>query len=745
MRLFRAALLFFFVGFCAAPADAQTVSPASVSNARDLSIPRITSRPRLEEFLDGKSRLDMLHVETFRQRQPGDGEPATRKTSAFIGYDDKNFYAAFVCEAPHNEIRARMGRREDINNDDKVGVFLDTYHDHQRAYEFLVNPLGIQADAVQTDGQNDDFSFDTLWNSEGRITPDGYAVLIAIPFKSLRFASADVQTWGFALGRFIPSNNESSFWPFLTNRVNGFSAQLGNLTGLESISPGRNIQLIPYGALGHAHFLDNPVNGGPLFRTNTDIRAGLDFKLILHDSLSLDVALKPDFSQVETDDPQVTVNQRYEVRFDEKRPFFIENNGFFATPETLFFSRRVIDPTYGTRLTGKLGRWDLGFLGINDRAASIAVGSADSHFGQSAVIGVARVQREFGTQSSAGFLITDRAFAGGWNRVASLDTKLRLNQNWTFNGQGIISQTKQTNGAISGGDAWNLNLHAQHRDYVYDLTYTDRAEGFRAELGFIPRVNIRQAQLFALRRFHPQNKYVVSWGPRIFVNADYDHSGVQQDWQMSPGLQMEMPRSTFFNVNYSNYFERFSSTNFLHWNTGLGFHSEYFKAAVVDLNYSQGTRINYASPAGVNPFLGNGKEFRTTLTLRPASRLKLDEIYYYTELATPAGTTAFVNHLLRSRFNYQFNKQLSLRLIADYNATLENASLVSFERQKRLSGDALIIWLLHPGTAVYVGYTDSLENLALNPGSPPSLNRIAFLSTTTQRQFFAKMSYLLRF
>ena len=687
----------------------------------------------------------MRRIDDFRQRQPGDGVPASRKTTAWIGYDEKNFYAVFVCQAPRREIRARMGRREDINNDDKVGIFLDTYHDHQRAYEFLVNPFGVQADAVAADNQNDDFSFDTLWNSEGHLTPDGYLASISIPFKSLRFASTDVQTWGLALGRFIPSNNESSFWPYITNRVNGFTAQLGNLTGLESISPGRNLQFIPYGALGHAHFLDNPVTGSPLFRTNTDVRAGLDAKLILHDSLSLDIALKPDFSQVESNDPQVTVNQRFEVHFDEKRPFFIENNGFFATPENLFFSRRIIDPSYGARLTGKLGRWNLGVLAIDDRAPGIAVGSADPHFGERAVIGVVRAQREFGTQSAIGFLITDREFAGTSNRVASLDLRLRLNQNWTFNGQSMLSQTRFSDGTQSGGDAWNLNLEAQHRNYVYGLTYTDRAEGFRADLGFIPRVNIRQVQQFVTRRFHPQNKYVVSWGPRLFLSGDLDHSGVQQDWLVSPGFLVEMARTTFISASHGNNFERFSNINFRRNNSSVGLHSEYFKAAIIDFDFSKGTRINYNVPAGITPFLGHGSEFQTTLTFRPFARMKLDEIYYYTKLATNPGTVVFVNHVVRSRLNYQFNRELSVRLIADYNAVLENASLISLDRQKRLTGDVLLTWLLHPGTAFYAGYTDSLENIALTPGTPGALNRIPFPSTTTQRQFFAKVSYLFRF
>ena len=406
---------------------------------KDIRIPKLATRPNIEQFLDGRSRSDMLRVDDFRQRHPGDGVPASRKTAAYVGYDDVNFYAVFVCESPVSERRARLSKRDDVFADEVVGVILDTYHDHQRGFEFFVNPYGVQADAIYSETANDDFSFDTLWYSDGRLTADGFVATLTVPFRSLRFARSGPQTWGLALARFIPANNESSFWPYVTQRVTGFGQQLGNAAGLEGISPGRNLQFIPYAAFAGSHFLDNPASGVPGFQTKHDFRAGLDAKAVLHDSLTLDIALNPDFSQVESDDPQVTVNQRFEVIFPEKRPFFLENTNFFNTPENLFFSRRIVDPEFGTRLTGKLGRWDLGLLAIDDRAAGRALDPDNSHFGERAAIGVARIQREFAKQSSVGILFSDREFAGGYNRVEAVDTRLVLGEHWTFAGQAIFN------------------------------------------------------------------------------------------------------------------------------------------------------------------------------------------------------------------------------------------------------------------------------------------------------------------
>jgi hypothetical protein len=202
-----------------------------------------------------------------------------------------------------------------------------------------------------------------------------------------------------------------------------------------------------------------------------------------------------------------------------------------------------------------------------------------------------------------------------------------------------------------------------------------------------------------------------------------------------------MPRSTYTGGGITDIFERFQNINFHRHDASVFLHTEFFKRATFDLNYATGTRINYTPAAGLAPFLANGSELQAGFTLRPVARLKIDEIYYLTRMRTPQASV-FINHLTRTRVNYQFTRALSLRLIADYNAVLENASLIDQTRQKRITGDALVTYLIHPGTALYVGYTDRLENLAL---TNRTVLPIGFPSTTTARQFFAKVSYLFRF
>ena len=244
-----------------------------------------------------------------------------------------------------------------------------------------------------------------------------------------------------------------------------------------------------------------------------------------------------------------------------------------------------------------------------------------------------------------------------------------------------------------------------------------------------------------MRRFHPKSKRVLTFSPNISFLGNLDHHGVQQDWRVNPAFNLEMPRSTYWGAAISQIFERFQNINFRRHDANVFLHTEYLKRATLDFNYATGTRINYTPAVGVAPFLANGGELQATLTLRPVARLKIDEIYYLTRMWT-AQASVFVNHLTRTRANYQFTRALSLRLIVDYNAVLENASLIDLTRQKRITGDALVTYLIHPGTALYVGYTDRLENLALTNGT---VLPIGFPSTTTARQFFAKVSYMFRF
>jgi Domain of unknown function (DUF5916) len=755
------------------------------------NIPRVTHAPKLEDFLENHPRERELAVTNFRQNIPGDGTPATEATTAYLSYDDKNLYVVFVCHDVPGQVRAHLSKREDLSQDDGVGIYLDTFHDRHRAYYFFSNPLGIQEDAIYTEGQGTDTSFDTLWYTEGRVTADGYVVWFAIPFKSLRFPNTPEQTWGVALQRIILRKDEYDYWPYVTQRVEGLAQQFAPVTGLEHVSPGRNMQFIPYGLLAGDRFLyqPSPVNPAtpPSYQNVFEHRAGLDAKFVVKDALTFDVTLNPDFSQVESDDPQVTVNQRFAVFFPEKRPFFIENAGFFQTPVNLFFSRRIANPQFGGRMTGKAGRWTLGALVIDDRQPGQGQPSG-SPYNTRAVDDVVRVAREFGKQSYIGVFASTRDFADTNNRIVSLDARLKLSPNLVTDFQASHSWTRQDinlpqlcqqfnippqnlpnpqNAASQQGNSLYADVSYTGRHFYLTSNYVDYSPGFCSELGFIPRVDIRQNNSSVSYLWRPRAHGFVDYGPTVAEVIDWDHSGTLQDWQAAVGFQVEFTHQTTFQVSRGEQYELFANIPFRKHYTSVLFVSAPYKWLSLNTRFTTGTGENYFPAAPLAPFLGNLKRMNLGFTLRPYSRFRFDETYIYYRLGNRAGSTPpgfapgeaiFNNHLMRSKLNYQFTRELSLRLILDYDATLANTQLLDLQTNlgsydggpvppsRQFTTDILFTYLLHPGTALYVGYNNGFSNLNLDQTlSPPQVVYQRTLSNSTSQLFFVKLSYLFRF
>ncbi len=737
-----------------------------------LVIPRVERAPQLEDFLEMKPNGEMAgrlaKVEGFIQREPSDGAPSTQRTEAYLGYDDKNLYIIFIAfDSAPNKVRARMTRRENIWEDDKVEVALDTFHDQRRAYVFGANPLGIQRDGLLAEGQGDggpewdwggaDWSFDTLWQSRGHLTEQGYVVWMAIPFKSLRFPATPQQTWGIMLSRDIPRVNEETNWPHYSSRIEGRLNQAATLQGLENISPGRNMQLIPYGMFRSFRALDTRDPLAPRFvRDRADPDAGLDAKFVFKDSLVLDVALNPDFSQVESDEPQVTVNQRFEVYFPEKRPFFLENANFFETPNDLLFTRRIADPQFGLRLTGKLGPYALGAFLIDDQSPGKRVLLDDPLAGKRALFGIVRVSRDLFRQSSLGFIYTDREFEDSFNRIGGLDGRLKLSRNWVAEFQGVTSATKFLDGSYLAGPAYDVGLRRVGRQLFYELEYTDRSPGFRTQPGFLRRPDMREVEQFVSYDFRPEGKYLISWGPHLRTSRVWDHRGTRLDWSYDIELSWELTGQTYFELSYEAEHERLrpqdfpvlpQNRDFSHNEKRFFLGSSYIPQVNFHVSYGWGAGINYVPPDGQEPVLANASEGELELTLRPITPLLIDNTYIVSWFKDRAsGASIFNNHIMRSKWNWQFTRELSLRVILQYESVLANPELTALETRKNFNADFLITYLVNPWTALYIGYNGNAQNIDLLPtatGSEIVYHRRRFINDA--KQFFFKFSYLFRF
>jgi len=769
----------------------------------------------------GDVARQMAKITGFTQRDPHDGEPVTETTDAYIGYDHKNFYAVFVCFDDPTKVRARLSRREDIFDDDQVEIILDTFHDRRRAYSFQVTPLGVQWDAIYTEASREeqtqghfDTSFDTVWDSKGKVTSHGYVVWIAIPFKSLRFPATKAQEWGLILYRGITRKNEDSFWPYITYKVEGRLNQAATLSGLEGISPGRDIELLPYGLMRSFRALDTRDPTNPYFQKATaQGQPGMDAKFVLRDHFTIDATANPDFSQVESEDPQITVNQRYAVYFPEKRPFFLENEDFFRTPMDLLFTRSIGDPSAGIRLTGKDGPYSLGIMSADDRSPGLAVPDYNPLTGMRSYFTVARVSRDIFRQSSVGALYTDWECptTGEFNRIGGADTHIKFNPNWTLDGQAVTSSSdlnlsceanlypfssgNRGNGDHYAGPAERLEVRRDGLHFSYDGQYNDITSGFVSIPGFINRVDIRESRQEVDYRFRPRKGWIIDWGPTLMTRHDFDHTGLRLDTDYTPYLAIQGRGQTIFFIRpYEETRERLRPQDFCYYGfyqfcspttlgnqdyhehtSGASFQTQYFKKATVLASYYWGDAANFVAlpPATAatatpynQPFIAHEETAQAGLTLRPMLPLKIENTYLFEHLRATDNAFAFAraqyptigrgifsDHILRSKWNWQFTPQLSVRVILQYNALLAGTPGVGspytyLPTQRQFNADFLITYLVHPGTAIYLGYNSDLQNLNVfhaTPTTPGYVTNTATGYINDSRQFFVKVSYMFRF
>ena len=753
------------------------VAPFGYAAAPNIQIPRIDTPPKLANFEAmrpaGGVSEHMLKVSGFIAREPADGAQPTQDTDVYLAYDDHNLYAVFICwDKEPDKIRARMTRREDIFSDDSAEIMIDTFDDARRGYAFAANPLGIQWDALWTEGSignglpadysGFDQSFDTVWNSEGRLTSQGYMLLMSIPFKSLRFPSTDLQQWRIILNRSIPRTNENLFWPRISNRIQGRFNQAASATGIDHISPARNIQLIPYGLLRGFRGVDDRDPTQPIFTSRTlQPEVGLDAKFILHDSFVLDGTINPDFSQIESDQPQITVNQRFAVFFPEKRPFFLENSNYFTSPIDLVFTRNIAHPEFGLRLTGKSGPWAVGVLASDDRAPGEALPPTDPHAGDRATYTIARVSRDILDQSTIGAIYTDREFAGGYNRVGGIDANLKLDPHWRLQAQAASSATHDV---IAGtppldGLGYELDLQRTGRQLNLQSHYLDFSPNFETQTGFVNRVDMREQILKASYYWRPEGRFLISYGPTLQQFNIWDHSGTALDYFFYPGFRMDMTRGTYVNFHPYGYddvrlrpsdystLSRVTAYPQPFW--GIDAATSWFKQFDLTALFVSGVGVNYSPAAGQAPAIGHEDQGNFTLTVHAAGRLRIDNAYLIEHIRErDSHLTAVTNHIIRSKWNYQFTRNLSARVILQYNAVLSNPAISSLPRTKNFNTDFLITYLIHPGTAIYVGYNSDLENLDRNLAVDPVTGAIVTTRNgyiNDGRQFFVKASYVFRF
>ncbi len=738
------------------------LSPAYATDS-GVTIPKIDREPFFTDFSGMRPGTalanSMAKVENFVQREPDDGDAATQRTEAYIGYDEEQFYAIFLAfDTDPEQIRANLSSRENIDGDDTVGLTIDTFNDQRAAFSFRSTPFGIQWDARWTEGSSRRAGFDTtfeaVWDSEGQLTDQGYMVKMAIPLRSLRFPDSSEQLWRVQFGRDIPRLSERSYWPAYSIGIEGRLNQTAMLTGIRDVSPGNNSQIIPFIFARDVDALDPGAAGGPRFDRTAEQDVGIDAKFVFNDSMVLDLTLNPDFSQVESDQPQVTVNERFEVQFPERRPFFVENADFFATDSILVFTRRIVDPEGGVRFTGRAGNYGFGAIAINDEAPGLNRDPSDPLNGEKANIGILRGFRDISDQSRVGFLLTDRELGDGYNRVASLDGRFKLTDNWITNMQFIGTESEPVfGGETTTGYQRNIQVNRTGRTVSTHTHFVETTTNFDTELGFENRFFRADTSGIHNRldlSFFPEGSTINSWGANVFDVYLNDTKGTRIYHQLGPGFNLGFDTNRF-GLSYTDYTEILrpqdfpgivSNKRFDYDNWQLSFNNSTLSTLEFGVRYRAGKTLNLVPAAENLPAVADTSRIDIDVLWRPIDRLRVDNTYLLTELETrEGGIKAFTNEIIRSNWNYQFTKELSLRFIAQYEET-DSGPASRLKDNKNLNFDLLLRYVINPWSAFYVGYNSNQSNFDIVEVEG---EREVIASSDLRRdgdQLFVKFSYL---
>jgi TolB-like protein len=740
-------------GFIPTPAERPTVTIGRTSNP-----------PQIDGRLDDSVWETATHVSDFIQIAPIEGAPGTEETEVWMAYDNDHLYFAFYAHYSRPEgMRINRADREEIRGDDRMSVLFDPFTDQQRAYQFEVNGYGVQADSlVNADGSTGfsrssgsssasrgsgprrgggsgmsqsgqfgirgDDSWNALFDTGGQVVADGWTAEMRIPFKSLRYpsrAGAEEHRWGFQITRVIRDKSEAQSWSPISRGVAGQLTQFGVLEGLSNLSRSRNLEFLPELTGFRLGSLDR--NSGAFDRGDPRGEMGVGVKYGITPNLTADITFNPDFSQIESDRPQIETNQRFALFYPEQRPFFLEGQEIFqtATPLTLVHTRTIIDPRFGGKLTGKVGNSTLGVVVADDQAAGFLDDTTHPQYGATAQTVLGRARYDFYAESYLGAIATAREFGTDYNRVAGVDGRFRLGRTHRVSFLAAGSETQDEALGSLAGNALEADFSKQGRNLSYNVAYSSIDPEFHTGTGFLPRVDLQQTSGTVSYRWWPESN-LMTWGPSVTYLRLYDHGGVLQDEQLQGMASFSFRNNMAITGMVNRDLERYGQIDFR--KTGYGFFGV-MSARILSIygGYNWGDGILYAD----DPYLGRSTIGNVNFRFQPTSRLRTEFNMVSSDFVNPLdGAGIFHVKIFRTRTTYQFTDRLLARHIAEHNT-----------QSVTVGNNILITYRINAGTVLFLGYDDRYQQ-----GNRIDSLLFPFTSLQrTNRAFFGKLSYLFRY
>src|SRR5215213_5658117 len=763
---------------------------------------RFDKPPTIDGVLDDEVWKSAAVLKDFYQVRPGDNIAPSEPTEVLLGYDAKFLYVAFRARSAGRRVRATVAKRDAVQEEDHVRLYLDTFDDRRRAYIFIFNPLGVQQDGIYTEGVGEDYTIDVVMESKGVVTEQGYTVEAAIPFKSLRYKSGAKQPWGVHVQRRIKNvNNELTSWMPIARGQSGFLNQEGHIAGLEGILAQRTLEIIPSLTVSETgsrtrtiprsvvNSTDGLIDPGRFVSRPIEFDPGLTAKVGITPTVTLDLALNPDFAQVEADQLVVTANQRFPIFYPEKRPFFLEGKEIFSTPLNAVNTRAIVDPDLAVKLSGKHGRNSFGILLASDNAPGnfseeertdpgIRPG-IEKFLDKNAYIGVLRLKRDIGKESNLGLLFTSYNFIERHNQLGGIDGRFRLGPQTvlTFQALGTTSRrfffdpdAGRNIYRTGNGFGYSYSLEKTARNLTYGFTGEGRTRDYRADVGFTRRVNTNSNEAFFRYESDPNPKArLISYGFAGSGQVQYDWQGRTQGLNGGGRAFVNLTRQTAINGGVSRIYERLfeeefgvkrapgregefagadperstsGNSYFIEAATtpsekfSFYFYANYIQGAF-DLDFGAGPRFPRVSPVALDdpgalldPGPGDERYIEASVVYQPSKAFRTSlNITKDRLVRRDTKRVAFDDTIYSWRASYQFTRFTFARARIDYTTLGSN-----------IRSQYLLGWAPNPGTALYVGYNDDMNRNGFSPFTDqyePGFRR-------NGRTFFIKMSYLFR-
>jgi hypothetical protein len=754
--------------------------PGPVYNGRAGQIsahaPRVDTTITVDGRLDEAIWSQAAVLTGFSEYAPADQRPAPDSTEVLVWYSRTAIHFGIRAYEPHGAVRATLADRDNVSSDDNTEIHLDPYNERNHSVVFIVNPLGVQADGTKSEtggfipGSNvgpgqTDLSADFLWDSKGHTTSWGYEVEIRIPFSSLRYPNKSAEDWGIQIKRNVQHSGYEETWTQARSGAASFIDQEGLLVGLHDMHHGQVVSINPE--------LTNTVLGSPCcdsaassWKYKSKPQLGGNVRWAIGSNFVLNGTVKPDFSQVEADATQIAADERFALFYPEKRPFFVEGSDQFNVPNTLVYTRTIVQPTAAMKLTGKIGRTDVAVLSALDAANTTAAG-------ESPLVNIVRLNRGFGAQSTAGMLYSERVGGGRANRVVDGDVHYVFGGLYYAQFQGAMSQTSQS-GVSNSAPMWEAVVDRTGRAFGFHYNVLGIGQNFAADNGFVQRTGIVEPSILnrlslygapgaLLEKFNVFLKTGAIWKyDDFFANKSLleDNMSANTEVTLRGGWSIGVtPTISSYAFDPSDYLGFFTGTSpddlaafapsprITTFVTSFDISTPQFARYDASIGFASGNDVDFLETSRVRRL-----DYEASLNLRPTQQLRIGATYASSSFRRRSdGVRSASTRIPRVKVEYQVTRSIFVRLVTQYTATTRSALL------DPLTGETLLVssdsayalsradisnglrldWLFSyrpsPGTVFFAGYGNSMTE-----PKPLAFHQLR----RTDDGFFVKLSYL---